>query len=594
MIKKILIPISFVFKLFKEIGFSNKIMFGVYLFSFFISLFYCLSSILIPYLFRELSNQLVNPNQGYTIQSIANIAVIYCLIWIIAQVSEQLREIVIASSLHKAVSKIIGDIYYKKLKNKSIDSNPTGNQIALFSIFQEYFPNFVTGFFYYLIPLLIQLFLVSIVLGVQCGWMYSIIFINILVLLFFTTCVRIKRFILLQEKAINANLLLFDHLTDRYTNFENVMLFGNREREMKLLSNLLEDAEKKQVKSRIHLEMTRLFQGLIFGLALACITYLSIYNITKNHGMFTDFLMLNAYILQFVSPLSALSFILTDLSRGVITLERFLIDTKNQLSNEKEIIHSVKAKIINPITTIEFCNVSYSYEKSQTIIQNVSFNIRGMKTIFLIGESGSGKSTLSKLLCFLYQVQQGQILLNGICSTRYDIDELRTQFSIVPQSIQLFNDTLLNNLLYANPSVSAEQIEEVLYISALNEWVDGLKEGVNTKLEEFGKNISGGQRQRIALARALLKESSVLILDEFTSHLDPFTIVKIHERLKNLKPHLMIFFITHQIEILNKTDYIILLKNGSIHAQGTHQELLANNVWYESITKSSNELMGRA
>ena len=303
--------------------------------------------------------------------------------------------------------------------------------------------------------------------------------------------------------------------------------------------------------------------------------------------------MLNAYILQIVSPLSALSFVLTDLSRGIITLERFLVDTKDQLLNETKRIDSVKTKILTPIHTIEFCNVSYSYEKHQSVIQNISFNINNMKTIFLIGESGSGKSTLSKLLCFLYPFQQGKILLNNVCSTHYNIDELRAQFSIVPQSIQLFNDTLLNNLLYANPSVSAEQIKEALYISALSEWVDGLKEGINTKLEEFGKNISGGQRQRIALARALLKEASVLILDEFTSHLDPFTIIKINERLKKLKPNLMIFFITHQIEILNKTDYIILLKNGFIHAQGSHQELLATNSWYKNMSKSSNKLMGR-
>lgn len=591
MIKKNLVASSFVFKLFKEMGMANKFMFAVYIFSFSISLFYCFTSILIPYLFKELSSQLAFSNQGYTIASVTSIAAAYCLVWVIAQVSEQLREIVIAPSLHKAVSKVIRDIYYKKLKNQSVDPNPTGNQIALFSIFQEYFPNFVTSFFYYLIPLLIQLFLVSIILGIQCGVWYSAIFINVLMLLFVITYTRIRRFIILQEEALNANLLLFDHLTDRYANFETVMLFANRKNEMKLLSNLLGDAEEKQIKSRIHLEITRLFQGLIFGLALVCVTYLSVYDIAKDQGMFTDFLMLNAYILQIVSPLSALSFILTDLSRGILTLERFLLDTADQLSNKKEAIHSVKTKILNPINTIEFCNVSYSYEKSQIIIKNVSFKIHDMKTIFLIGESGSGKSTLSKLLCFLYEFQQGQVLLNGICSTNYDVEELRTQFSIVPQSIQLFNDTLLNNLLYANSSASVEQIDEALYISALSEWVKSLKDGLNTKLEEFGKNVSGGQRQRIALARALLKNSSVLILDEFTSHLDTLTVIKIHERLKRLKPHLMIFFITHQIEILNSTDYIILLRNGSIHAQGTHNELLANNFWYKNMIKSSDELM---
>lgn len=590
--KKILLTISFVFKLFREIELTHKTMFTAYILSFSISLFYGISSILIPYLFKKLSGQLAFVDFKYSIGSIINIATIYCFVWFIAQISEQLREIVISSPLHKAVSKVISDVYSKKLKNHLLyNENSTGSQIALLSMFQECFPNFVTGFFYYLIPLVIQLFVVSIVLGVQCGWIYSTIFINTLIVLFLVTYARIKRFILLQEESLSANLVLFDHLTDRYTNFETVILFGSHAYETQLLAHFLSDAEKKQIESHVYLEKIRLYQGLIFSIALMCVTYLAVYDIDQNHAEFTDFLMLNAYILQIVSPLSALSFILTDLSRGIVTLEHFLTSDYKQLENKENNIKS--NNVLKPINTLEFCNISYSYQENKPVFEKISFKIKDRKTIFLIGESGSGKSTLGKLLCFLYQFQQGQILLNGICSKNYNIEELRSQFSMVPQSIQLFNDTLLNNILYAKPSASLDQVKEALYISCLDEWIENLEQGLNTHLGELGKNISGGQRQRIALARALLKNSSVLILDEFTSHIDTLAIVNIRERLKKFKPNLIIFLITHQIEIVTENDYIILLKKGSIHAQGTHKELLANNYLYKNMINSLSKLIRR-
>jgi ABC-type multidrug transport system fused ATPase/permease subunit len=590
--KRILLTISFVLNLFREIGLTHKAVFTAYILSFYISLFYGVSSIMIPYLFKKLSGQLAFTDFKYSIESIINIATIYCFVWFIAQISEQLREIVVSSPLHKAVSKVISDVYSKKLKNYLFyNERSTGNQIALFSMFQECFPNFVTGFFYYLIPLVIQLFVISIVLGVQCGWMYSIVFTNLLVILFLVTYARIKRFILLQEESLSANLVLFDHLTDRYTNFETVMLFGSHAYETKLLSQFLSDAEKKQIESHVYLEKTRLYQGLIFSIALICITYLAVYDIAQNHAEFTDFLMLNAYILQIVSPLSSLSFILTDLSRGIVTVEHFLSSGYKQQENKGNNLES--NNVLKPINTLEFCNVSYGYQENQPIFEKISFKVQDKKTIFLIGESGTGKSTLGKLLCFLYQFQQGQILLNGICSKKYSIEGLRSQFSMVPQSIHLFNDTLLNNILYANPSASLDQVKEVLYVSCLDEWVESLEQGLNTHLGELGKNISGGQRQRIALARALLKNSSVLILDEFTSHIDTLTIVNIRERLKKFKPNLIIFLITHQIEILTENDYIILLTKGSRHAQGTHKELLENNYLYKSMISSLNELIRR-
>ena len=229
--------------------------------------------------------------------------------------------------------------------------------------------------------------------------------------------------------------------------------------------------------------------------------------------------------------------------------------------------------------------MSFTYDQAKgRVLDDVSFQSSSGRTIAFVGRSGSGKTTLVGLLPRIYEIEGGSVLLDGTDIREYRLKDLRRQISLVSQDVVLFNDSIANNIAYGGlASASRDAVEQAADFAHVTEFVEGLPEGLETNVGERGILLSGGQRQRIAIARALLKDAPVLILDEATSALDTESERRIQGALATLMQGRTTLVIAHRLSTVESADCIIVLKDGVVVEQGTHEELLAFNGHYSGL-----------
>jgi subfamily B ATP-binding cassette protein MsbA len=234
---------------------------------------------------------------------------------------------------------------------------------------------------------------------------------------------------------------------------------------------------------------------------------------------------------------------------------------------------------------IELRNVSFRYsQRSRTILQDINLIIRPGETVALVGRSGSGKSSLANLLPRFYEVSAGEILIDGLDNRTYRLNELRKQFAFVSQNVNLFNDTIANNIAYGKFEETAlTQIKEAADASCALEFIEQLPKGFDTLIGENGVLLSGGQRQRIAIARAIIKDAPILILDEATSALDTESERYIQVALEKLMQNRTTIIIAHRLSTIENADRILVLDKGRILESGSHQELLKQQGHYAKL-----------
>ena len=244
-------------------------------------------------------------------------------------------------------------------------------------------------------------------------------------------------------------------------------------------------------------------------------------------------------------------------------------------------------EVVKGVGEIEFEKVTFSYaSKEEIAVQDVSFTAKAGQMVALVGRSGSGKSTLVKLLPRLYEIDSGHIRVDGHDIQSLRLDSLRKQLSIVSQDIVLFEDTIANNIAYASAhDVTREQVIDAAKAAHVMEFVEKMPNGLDTEVGAKGVMLSGGQRQRIAIARALLKDAPILILDEATSSLDSESEQKIQAALEVLEKNRTTLVIAHRLSTVERADLIIVMDEGRIIEQGSHQQLLANNGVYTDLHK---------
>lgn len=239
---------------------------------------------------------------------------------------------------------------------------------------------------------------------------------------------------------------------------------------------------------------------------------------------------------------------------------------------------------------IKIQNLYFNYNPEKNVLKNVNFLINKNETVALVGKSGSGKTTIADLLCGVLVPRQGEILVDGIDLKELNISDYRNKIGYVSQDIHLFNDTIKNNLIWVcedQNKISDDQIINVLKLSNSYEFVEKLKNGINTNIGENGTQLSGGQRQRLSLARIFLKNPEILILDEATSSLDNLSEIEIQESLIKLKSlhNLTVLIIAHRLSTVKNADNIIILKNGEIQDQGSFHDLnIKKNELFDAMT----------
>lgn len=244
-------------------------------------------------------------------------------------------------------------------------------------------------------------------------------------------------------------------------------------------------------------------------------------------------------------------------------------------------------KVLSPIQNIksneiEFKNVSFSYGKGE-VLKGISVALKPNTLTAIIGPSGSGKTTFCKLIPRFYDVSEGEILIGGAKITNISTEELMKNISMVFQNVYLFEDTIMNNIRLAKPNASDEDIISAAKKARCHDFIKSLQKGYETKIGEAGSTLSGGEKQRIAIARAILKDAPIVILDEFTSALDVENERHILQAIDNLVQNKTVIMIAHRLETVKKADNIIVLDKGEIAQEGTHNELITQDGIYKSF-----------
>ena len=311
------------------------------------------------------------------------------------------------------------------------------------------------------------------------------------------------------------------------------------------------------------------------------ISWLGAQKIVGGTLMTGELMSMMTYTMNILMSLMMLSMIFVMLSMSLASIKRI-----NEVLNEKSTIESPKQALREVKDgSVCFQNVSFSYgEDCETkSLRNINLEIRSGETIGVMGGTGSGKSSLVQLLARLYDVTSGELLVGGHNVKEYDLKCLRDQVSMVLQNNVLFSGTIKDNLRWGKADASEEEIKHVCELAQADGFIQAFPDGYDTYIEQGGSNVSGGQRQRLCIARALLKDPKILILDDSTSAVDTRTDYLIRKAFKEDLPHITKFIISQRISSVEDADKIIVMDDGMISGIGTHEELLASNPIYQEV-----------
>ncbi|MFZ4835198.1 ABCB family ABC transporter ATP-binding protein/permease [Rouxiella sp. Mn2063] len=386
---------------------------------------------------------------------------------------------------------------------------------------------------------------------------------------------------LLNEASAEASSRSIDSLL----NYETVKYFGNEEHEAQRLDLSLHKHQQAAVKNESTFSLLSIGQTFIISAGLIAVMLMAARGIRAGEMSAGDLVMVNAYILQLYQPLNFFGLMYREIRQALIDMEDMLtlLNTPVEVTDRKD-----APKLDNIASQIEFDDVQFSYDGRRQILNGISFNIPVGNTVAIVGATGAGKSTLSRLLFRFFDVTSGAIRIDGQDIRNITQSSLHAAIGIVPQDTVLFNDTIRYNIAYGKLDSTQEDIEKAAKIARIDNFIQGLPDGYNSRVGERGLKLSGGEKQRVAIARAILKHPQILIFDEATSALDTATEREIQISLREISLNHTTMIIAHRLSTVVDADEILVLADGQIVERGSHMDLLECNGRYASMWKSQS------
>ena len=430
------------------------------------------------------------------------------------------------------------------------------------------------------IPIFVEFSLVAVILLVNYDGIFALItFGTIVVYALFTVAIsnwRINYRHSMNRFDSEANTHAFDSLI----NYETVKYFNNESLELGRYDKTLSEWEGMAVKSQTSMSVLNFGQSAIIAVGVTIIMFFAANQVVEDRMSIGDLVMVNAFMLQLFIPLGALGMIYRQFKYTLADMDLVF----KLLSKTPEIRDAEEAEVLAVGNgEVQFKDVHFAYQEDRKILQGINFTVPSGKTVAVVGHSGAGKSTLARLLFRFYDVAEGQVLIDGKDVRSVTQNSLRKLIGIVPQDTVLFNDTIRYNIQYGNLSSSDAEVREAARMAHIEQFIESLPDGWDTKVGERGLKLSGGEKQRVAIARAILKRPAILVFDEATSSLDSTTEQAIQRTLKQISATTTTLVVAHRLSTVVDADEILVMAEGKVIERGAHSELIQMNGEYRRM-----------
>lgn len=452
--------------------------------------------------------------------------------------------------------------------------------------------NFVlTSIVFNVVPTAFEVALVSSLLYYKCGGQFALVTLGCIgsyaAFTFAFTRWRTKFRVQMNSAESQASSRSIDSLI----NYETVKYFNNEAHETRRYDELLEKYQAASLKTTTSLAALNFGQQAIFSSALTWIMIMSAEQICSGQTSVGDLVMVNGLLFQLQMPLNFLGTVYREVRQSLIDMQamfglmRVSSTIKSKSGAPGLILHPNKASIV-------FDNVEFGYIEGRNVLDKISFEVPAGKKIAIVGGSGCGKSTIVRLLYRFYDPNQGRVIIDGQDIKDVDIDSLRKQIAVVPQDSVLFHDTIKYNIHYGDFSQPEEKVYAASQLAELHDTIQTWPQSYETPVGERGLKLSGGEKQRVSIARAILKNSPILVFDEATSSLDSITEAKIMTALRRAMENRTSVMIAHRLGTVIGADQILVLEHGKIIERGTHRQLLAepsslySHLWHQQQSSS--------
>jgi len=528
----------------------------------------------VPFIFKDIVDHLTNTGTPMVFTLPLGLLLGYGAVRIASMGFQELRSTVFSKVAHDCIRDVSTNTF-RRLHQLDLSfhlSRQTGSLSRIIDRGSRAINFLLNSMLFHVVPTAFEIGLVSALMYTQLGWEFSALSLaTIAAYTVFTVKITQWR-TQFRVKMNSMDNEASNKMMDSLINFETVKYFNNEKVEVERYHKYLKEYDQASLKTTSSLSLLNFGQSFIFSLAMTAIMIMTAQGIVNGTMTVGDLVLVNGLLFQISLPLNFLGTVYREIKQSLIDMDHLfsLLNLKPKI-HDKEISKPLEFKD----GTIVFKDISFAYNDSKQVLNNVSFECEGGKRVALVGTSGSGKSTILRLLYRFYDVNSGSIQIDGQDIRDVTLDSLRKNIGVVPQDTVLFNDTIYYNISYGNPSATKEQVEHAAKLAHIHDVILNMKNGYDTVVGERGLKLSGGEKQRVSIARAILKNSPIIFYDEATSALDTATEQVIMHALRELFKNRTTIMIAHRLSTVVDADEIIVLGHGGVILErGNHHQLL--------------------